>query len=172
MAKDVGYCASIEDFHLFPWTAKAVALLNRAGFKVIVVTNQSGVGRGYFTEEVLVGIHRKMRKELEMDGAYLDDIYYCPHHPNDGCHCRKPQPAMVLEASIRHRIDLSRSVVVGDNLTDMELGHSLGCRTILVGATEVRELGGNHHLQTDTIVSDLLEAVRVILRERRRRGRP
>ena len=81
MAKDVHYCSHPQDFELFPSTAKAVRLLNEHGFKVIVVTNQSGIARGYFTEETLAEIHQKMKEELAKEGAWVDAVYYCPHHP-------------------------------------------------------------------------------------------
>ncbi|MBI2846613.1 MAG: D-glycero-beta-D-manno-heptose 1,7-bisphosphate 7-phosphatase, partial [Chloroflexi bacterium] len=132
MAKDVPYCKRPEDFELFPTTARAIRLLNQNGFKVIVITNQSGVARGYFTEETLSKIHKKMQDELARQGAYVDAIYYCPHHPDDGCHCRKPKPGMVLRAIKDHNIDIKQSFVVGDLKMDIDLGRALGCRTVLV----------------------------------------
>ena len=89
MAKDAHYCSRPEDFELFPNTAKGIRLLNKKGFKVIVITNQSGIARGYFTRETLAKIHEKMERELAEEGAWVDAIYYCPHHPDDGCDCRK-----------------------------------------------------------------------------------
>ena len=132
MAKDVNYCARPEDFKLFPNTAKAIKLLHEHGFKVIVVTNQSGIARGYFTEETLAQIHEKMKAELAKEGAWVDGIYYCPHHPNDNCDCRKPKPKLVLQAAKEHDIDLKHSFVVGDLDMDIGLGKAVGCYTILI----------------------------------------
>ena len=132
MAKDVNYCAHPEDFELFPNTAKAIKLLHEHGLKVIVVTNQSGIARGYFTEETLAQIHEKMNEELAKEGAWVDGIYYCPHHPDDNCDCRKPKPKLVLQAAKEHNIDLKRSFVVGDLEMDIGLGKAAGCRTILI----------------------------------------
>ena len=132
MAKDVNYCRRPEDFELFPETAEAVAVLNEHGFKVIVITNQSGIARGYFDQSTLAEIHHKMRRELAKEGAWVDGIYYCPHHPDDGCDCRKPKPKLVLQAAQEHNIDLGRSFVVGDLPMDVELGRNVGCRTALV----------------------------------------
>jgi len=132
MAKDVSYCSCPEDFEIFPNTAKAIKLLNERGFKVIVITNQSGIARGYFAEETLKQIHEKMKSELAEKGAFVDAIYYCPHHPDDNCDCRKPKPKLVLQAKKDFDIDLERSFVVGDLDLDIELGRAVGCSTILI----------------------------------------
>lgn len=132
MAKDVHYCRRPEDFKLFPNTAKAIKLLNEHGFKVIVVTNQSGIARGYFTEETLAQIHEKMKSDLAKEGAWIDGIYYCPHHPDDNCDCRKPKPKLVLQAVRERDIELKHSFVVGDLEMDVKLGRAVGCRTILI----------------------------------------
>jgi histidinol-phosphate phosphatase family protein len=158
MAKDVRYCSRPEDFALFPNTANAIKLLNEHGFKVIVITNQSGIARGYFTEETLARIHEKMKKELAQEGAFVDAIYYCPHHPANGCDCRKPKPKLVLQAAKEHNIDLEHSFIVGDLQMDVDLGRAVGCKTILVEDT----LSGE--AKPDFMASDLLEAARTILR--------
>ena len=160
MAKDVNYCRRPEDFVLFPNTARAIKLLNEHGFKVIVVTNQSGIARGYFTEETLSQIHKKMKQELAEEGARVDGIYYCPHHPDDNCDCRKPKPKLVLQAAREHDIDLKRSFVVGDLSMDIELGKAAGCKTILLRNLPQEDTG----VSPDCIASDLLEAARYVLR--------
>ena len=159
IAPDVNYCSCPEDFELFPNTGSAVKLLNEHGFKVIVITNQSGIARGYFTEETLAEIHKKMKTELIKEGAQIDGIYYCPHHPDDNCDCRKPKPKLALQAAKDFDIDLEHSFVVGDLQMDIGLGKAVGCRTIMVG---------NHPLQDgdeipDAAVSDILEAAKIIL---------
>ena len=132
IAKDGPYCSCPEDFELLPGVAEGIRLLNEHGFKVIVITNQSGIARGYFTEEMLAKIHDKMRSELAKYGAHIDGIYYCPHHPDEGCDCRKPKPTLILKAAQEHDIDLAKSFLIGDKPQDIEAGHLAGCKTILV----------------------------------------
>jgi D,D-heptose 1,7-bisphosphate phosphatase len=132
IARDVHYCRRVEDFELLPTVPQAIRLLNENGFKVVVITNQSGLARGYFTEETLEQIHQKMKSELAKHNAWVDAIYYCPHHPDDGCDCRKPKTALFLRAAAELDIDFSRSYVVGDMQMDIDAGKALGCRTILV----------------------------------------
>ena len=115
IARDVPYCSRSEDFELLSGAAEGIKLLNEHGFKVVVVTNQSGIGRGYFTEKMLAEIHDKMITQLAEHGAHVDAIYYCPHHPDDKCECRKPKPKMVLQAARDLDIDLSQSYVIGDS---------------------------------------------------------
>ena len=132
IAKDVPYCPSPDKLVLFDGVGRSIKRLNDAGFLVIVVTNQSGVGRGYFTESKLSEIHDKMRSDLAMDGAKLDAIYFCPHLPEEGCECRKPNIGMVLQAMRDFDIDLSSSFVVGDSEREMELARRIGAKGIQV----------------------------------------
>ena len=155
IAEDVSYCRRPEDFRLLPNTARAIKLLNEHGFKVIVVTNQSGVGRGYFTEETLAEIHEKMKRELAREGARVDAIYYCPHHPDDNCDCRKPKPGMMRQAVKDYHIDLRRSFVMGDMPSDIAMGKATGCRTILIGN---RPPVGGGEAAPEAIAPDILEA--------------
>jgi len=159
MAKDVHYCRRPEDFRLFPNTAKAIKLLSEHGFKVIVITNQSGIARGYFTEEALTQIHEKMKTELAKEGAWIDGIYYCPHHPDDNCNCRKPKPKLVLQAAKEHDIDLKHSFVVGDLSLDIDMGKAVGCKTILLLDSPQEDM----NISPDYIASDLLEATQYVL---------
>ena len=132
IARDVPYCCRPEDFELLPTVPEAIRLLNRKGFKVVVITNQSGIARGYFTEEILAQIHNKMEQELARGGAVIDAIYYSPHHPCDGCNCRKPKTALFLKAAGELEINLGLSYVVGDMQIDVDAGKALGCKTVLV----------------------------------------
>lgn len=127
IAKDVPYCSRPEDFELLPGAAEGIKLLKENGFLVIIITNQSGIARGYFTEETLSQIHQKMQMELAQHGACVDAIYYCPHHPDDGCDCRKPKPKLVFQAARDLNIDLSQSYVIGDSEMDTELAKQAGC---------------------------------------------
>ncbi len=120
------YVKSVEEFVLLPDAPRAIRLLNENGWLVVVVTNQSAVGKGIITEDRLREIHAHMLSLLEKEGARVDAIYYCPHRPDDGCPCRKPEPGMLLRAARDLGIDLSRSVMVGDMDTDIEAGKRAG----------------------------------------------
>jgi D-sedoheptulose 7-phosphate isomerase len=132
VAKDVPYCSRPEDLKLFPGVGKSIRKLNDAGYLVILVTNQSGVARGHFTLETLGMIHEKLRADIAEDGAKLDAIYFCPHHPDEKCPCRKPQLGMILKASQDFDIDIAGSFVIGDSEHDVEMGRRAGCRTFRV----------------------------------------
>jgi len=147
--------------------AAAIARLNRAGYPVIVVSNQSGVGRKYFPESVVSEINVLMQKALEMENAELTAIYYCPHAAADECDCRKPKPGMALRAANEHGIDLQRSYFVGDRRSDIELGHQVGARSVLVrtgyGEGEFAWHVTNWKRQPDFVAANLAEAVEWIL---------
>ena len=132
IARDVHYCRRVEDFEVLPTVPQAIRLLNENGFRVVMITNQSGIARGYFTGETLDQIHQKMKAELAKYNAWVDAIYYCPHHPDDGCDCRKPGTALFLSAAKEFDIDLGRSYVVGDMQMDIDAGAALGCKTVAV----------------------------------------
>lgn len=162
---DPGYLDHPSKVQLLPRAGEAIRLLNLSGLKVVVVTNQSGLARGYFTEETLSAIHRRMLDLLEREGARLDGIYYCPHHI-DGvigkwkvqCGCRKPQPGLLFRAAEEMRLDLARSYVVGDKPSDIGAGRAAGCKTVLISSTE-----GTCEPRPDRVASDLYEAVSWIL---------
>lgn len=160
LAPDVNYCLRPDDFNLFPEAPHAIKMLNDAKFKVIVITNQSGIARGYFTEDTLTKIHQKMRNELKNNGAYLDAIYYCPHHPDDKCKCRKPGTVLFEKAAIDFNIDLSHSFVIGDRDVDIRAGKAIGAKRILVTTGPDRDTKLTDH--PDCIAADLIEAVRWI----------
>lgn len=130
--RDVPYCAHLADFELLPTVARGIHLLNEWGFRVVVVTNQSGVSRGYFNEETLALIHQKMRDEMDKEGASVDAVYYCPHHPSDGCDCRKPNIGLLRRAAVDFYLDLACCYVIGDSLTDIEAARRAGCQSVLV----------------------------------------
>ncbi len=132
IAKDGPYCSRPEDLHLFPGVGRSIKRLNDAGYLVVLVTNQSGIGRGFFDEAMLTRIHEKMRGDLEADGARLDAIYYCPHHPDAKCSCRKPATGMIERAVRDLSIDLRSSYVVGDGDHDVAMGVKVGCRAFKV----------------------------------------
>ncbi len=137
--EEVGYLKTLDDLKIFPAAFDAVRLINQSGMKAVVVTNQSGVARGFFDEAFVRTVHEKMQGDFRAKGAFIDDFYYCPHHPTEGtgryrisCNCRKPKPGMVQRASRELDIDLSESYVVGDSARDIELANSCGATGILV----------------------------------------
>jgi len=131
--KEKNFVTSWEEFEFIDGIFENINRLNKAGFLVIIVTNQSGISRGFYTEETLKEIHNKMMRIMKENEARIDDIFYCPHY-DDNCNCRKPKPGMILEAAKKHNIDLSKSWVIGDSERDIEAGRRAGCKTILVKA--------------------------------------
>ena len=133
------YLHKIEDFEFIPGAPEAIKKLKDAGFLVIVVSNQSGVARGYFDEESVDQLHQHIQTELAFYGTSIDGFYFCPHHPDKGlgsyraaCNCRKGNPGMLLQAAREHDLDLQKSFMVGDKLADIEAGERAGCRSLLV----------------------------------------
>ncbi|MFC3041137.1 D-glycero-alpha-D-manno-heptose-1,7-bisphosphate 7-phosphatase [Virgibacillus xinjiangensis] len=145
-----------EDFHLLPGTGEAVQLLNAAGYKVFVVTNQGGVGLGFMAEEALREVHMKMQEVLRKENALIDDIAYCPHKPYANCACRKPKPQMILDLAEKHQVNLKESYMVGDREPDILAGRDAGVRTILVGN------GDSGGVVADFVFPDLLAAAKWI----------
>lgn len=155
--KYVGFLRNIDQFELIPGTEEAIRKINESGYLAIVVTNQPVIARGEVSLEELEEIHNKLETLLGLKGAYVDAIYYCPHHPHKGykgerpeykieCECRKPKPGMLLKAAEDFNIDLSRSWIVGDGKNDILAGIAAGCQTALVGCNE-------HFGETSSFVS-------------------
>jgi len=128
LAKDIPYCSDPDKFEVYPEVPAAIARLNSAGFLVIVITNQSGIGRGYFDVETLNKVHGKMLSQIEVGGGHVDDIFFCPHTPEDNCTCRKPEIGMGQQAVAKYDIDVSQSYMIGDADKDIEFGERLGCK--------------------------------------------
>jgi D-glycero-D-manno-heptose 1,7-bisphosphate phosphatase len=174
MNEEVGYVNHLSRYQIFPFAAEAVRLINRAGWRAMLVTNQSGVARGYFTEELLLEVHARLEADLEQAGARLDAIYYCPHHPTAGeppyrqeCDCRKPQPGLLRRAAQDFNLDLTRCYVVGDRYRDVEMAHRAGCRAVMVltgyGCGEYEYQRAAWSQPPEHVAENLLEAVRWIL---------
>lgn len=132
VAVDVPYCSDPERIVLFEGAAKSIARLNNAGYKVYLVTNQSGIGRGLVTHEQLAKVHERLCGLVEAEGGRIDGIYYCPHHPDDGCDCRKPGIGMGVKAFREHMINPSVSYMVGDFDRDVKFGEGMGMKSFLV----------------------------------------
>lgn len=178
ICEEVGYVNHLSRSRLLPGSLEAIRLINQAGLLAIVTTNQSGVARGYFSQDLVEEVHAKLLASLSENGARLDAIYYCPHHPSEGtppwraaCECRKPKPGMIHRAAREHDIDLQRSCVVGDGLVDIEAAASAGVPGILVLTGYGRGLLEHQPQRFRTrpahTAEDLLEAVRWILSRRR-----
>ena len=169
--EEVGYLSRLDLLKLIPGTPEAIRLINEAGMITVVVTNQSGVARGYFSEDFVETVHRRINEMLQEQGARIDRFYFCPHHPVYGngpykiaCSCRKPESGLFLRASEELDIDLARSYVVGDMLKDIDAGKRVGARGVLV-----RTGYGQNITQTDKpvyIAEDVLDAVKWILQDR------
>ena len=133
------YLHKIEEFEFIDGAREAIKIFNDLGYLVVVVTNQSGVARGYYDENSVKTLHEYLQKEVEKIGGHVDGFYYCPHHPEKGvgqyklnCNCRKPEPGMFLKAQKDFDIDFSSSIMVGDKISDVKAGENLGMRSILV----------------------------------------
>ena len=152
------YVTRWEEVQILPGVAEAIALLNQAGIRVIVASNQRCVAKGLITIFDLEILHRRMCEAVASDGAKIDAIYYCPHDTQPPCRCRKPQPGMLLDAARDHDIDLSASWMIGDSDVDVEAGRIAGCKTALLAA-------GDDSVKTnaDIVARSLLEAIRQIL---------
>ena len=173
MNRDPGYVKTPEELELFPGVVEAVARLNRAGARVVTITNQSGIARGLLTASTLEQIHDRLRALLKAGGACLDGIYVCPHAPDEGCGCRKPATALVERAVADLGLDLSGAYVVGDHKRDMELAVRIGAKSLLVttGPTSLQALADlqAEGRQPDYVAPGLVEAVEWIIEDAKAR---
>lgn len=172
--EQMGYINHISRFHLLPGVAAAIRTLNEHRIPVVVVTNQSGLARGYFPEELLVAVHEKMTSLLAGQGAHVDGIYVCPHHPEarmdryrQDCDCRKPRPGLLLRAAREMGLDLAHSFVVGDRWSDLKTAAACGACPVLVltgyGRGDARYIGPGQDVQPAFVGEDLTEVVQWIL---------
>lgn len=126
------YIKNPDEWIPIPGSLDAIARLNRHGFHVIVATNQSGVARGYYDIAMLDQIHEKLMRELAAVGGYVEEIFFCPHHPDDRCDCRKPKPGMLFQIQEKYSINLSDTFFIGDTYSDVQAAQTAGCKPILV----------------------------------------
>ena len=179
--EEVGYLDSLDKLKVIPNAYEAIRLINVSGMKALVITNQAGVAKGFFTEEFVNLINERLRTDLLRMGASIDKFYYCPHHPTEGigiyrqvCNCRKPAPGMLLNAAQELNIDLTQSYLIGDRFRDMEAGKKVGVRGILVktgfGQGVLQDDGPDEATpegKPEFIAADILEAVQWILKDRK-----
>jgi D-glycero-D-manno-heptose 1,7-bisphosphate phosphatase len=181
ICEEVGYVNHLSRSRLLPNSLEAIRMVNRAGYLAIVATNQSGVARGLFSEDLVRAVHSQLRGWVETGGGRLDALYFCPHHPREGappyradCDCRKPRPGMLRRAAAEHDIDLGRSWMIGDGVVDMEAGAAAGARIVHVLTGYGRGLRENQPerfaVQPEHTAADLLEAVRYIVARDGRAG--
>jgi len=180
--EQMGYINHLSRFHLLPGVGGAIRSLNECGLPVVVVTNQSGLARGYFPESLLDAVHEEMHRLLALEGAHLDGLYVCPHHPEAkevryrlACSCRKPKTGLLERAAAELGLDLQHSYVVGDRWSDLRCGAAAGATTILVltgyGRGDACYIGPGQAVQPDFVAEDLQEAVQWILDRECNRGR-
>jgi histidinol-phosphate phosphatase family protein len=161
---DPGYLSDPDDFELFPRTGEGMRALAESGFTLVVISNQSGVARGLIKPAQLDEIHERMKAKLREEGVELAGIYYCPHHPDERCSCRKPSPQLVYDAAGRLNLDLASSYFVGDMMSDIKTGKEAGLRTVLVVTGEGRKsVEKAKKMGVDYVAEDLLDAARWIV---------
>jgi D-glycero-D-manno-heptose 1,7-bisphosphate phosphatase len=174
LIEEAGYLDRLDRLVFFPYTVDAVRALNRAGFAVVVVTNQAGIARGIVSEAFVADAHRHIAERLAAGGARIDGFYYCPHHPDaasghrrDACDCRKPQPGLLRRAAADLDLDLARSFSVGDRWHDVAAGHAVGARGILVrtGLGAEEEAAPHGGAAPDAVVDTLADAAAWILQQ-------
>ena len=171
--EEMGYINHLSRFKVFDFVYEAIRILNNEGYKIIVITNQSGLARGYFDKSLLERIHSNLLTDAQKNKARIDKIYYCPHHKNGiiaeyskECDCRKPKPGLLLKARDEFNIDMSQSYIIGDRYKDMQFGLKNGLKTIMVmtgyGLGEYTYQKNNWSQMPDFICQDLLEAAEII----------
>ena len=158
------YLCNPQQVRLYKSTRPALQLLAENGFKLFMVSNQSGIGRGYFTQKEVNAVHSHLQRLLKP--AHLEEIVFCPHAPDEKCACRKPQPKMGLDLIKKYHIDPQKSYMIGDKKADVEFGHALGCKAVLVTTAN----GKNHlkkypQLRPEKIATNLLNAAKFIVKD-------
>ncbi|HEY6458486.1 MAG TPA: HAD family hydrolase [Steroidobacteraceae bacterium] len=165
---DREYLRDPAGLEFMPGAAEGLRRLHAMGYRLIVATNQSGIGRGLYSVERLHEIHHRLTEMVHAAGAHLSGIYYCPHTPQAGCACRKPAPGLLLQAAAELGFEPASAIVIGDKSTDIEFGRRVGATTILLaphgqaGASSVPESTKGDHIRPDHTAGDFLEAVQTI----------
>jgi D-glycero-D-manno-heptose 1,7-bisphosphate phosphatase len=155
---DANYCWNPQDVHVFPFVAESLRKLKECGFKLIMVTNQSGIGRGYFTREQYNAVHAEVLRQLG-EASSIDATYFCPDPPGVNSECRKPAPGMVLQGAKEHNVDLARSIFIGDKEIDVHCGHNAGIKAIRVRTGFEANTADS---SADWVAQDFAEATEII----------
>ena len=170
--KENGYVHKIEEFCFIEGVFEACSEMRQAGYRLIIITNQAGIARGYYTEDDYRHLTRWMLDEFRQRGIEIDGVYHCPHHPIHGvgeyrcdCDCRKPAPGMLIRAAKEHALDLRRSILVGDKATDIEAGRAagIGCCVLVLSGHLVSDAGSE---KADTVFDDLQGVARALVDNR------
>ncbi|NOY70296.1 MAG: D-glycero-beta-D-manno-heptose 1,7-bisphosphate 7-phosphatase [Deltaproteobacteria bacterium] len=158
------YILSWDEFKFIPGSIEAIARLTSAGFRIFIITNQSAVGRGLITTDVLFNIFSNMTRAIESGGGQIDGIFFCPHTPKDGCDCRKPLPGMILNATKKYGINLDLACMVGDKPSDIKCARAAGCGyAILLGNNTISDASHDPDLVPDIVLPDLKAAANRII---------
>ena len=171
--EEMGYINHPDRFIVFPYVAESIRIFNSLGFVVVVVTNQSGIARGYFPESMVLELHERLLHMMKENGAKIDAIYYCPHHPVEGsgqyrqnCECRKPKPGMIVQAQKELNIDLQKSYMIGDRYKDVEFAKKVGVKSGMVmtgyGKGEYEFQRSQWIFTPDLVGTDLLQMASLI----------
>jgi histidinol-phosphate phosphatase family protein len=160
--EDKDFIKTPNEIEFLQGSIEAIKILRKLDYKIIVISNQSGIGRGILTEEMVEKVNESFLERLKKENAEIDGLYFCPHSPEDNCDCRKPETGLIKMAMAEHKLDLKEAVVIGDKLSDVELGKKIGAKTVLVltgyGKKEA-EKAKVSQLLPDFIANDLLDAV-------------
>jgi histidinol-phosphate phosphatase family protein len=159
--REVNYLGSVKDLNIYDEAIKAIKHWNETGYKVCIVTNQAGIAKGKFTLSDMHAIHAEIINRLSLHDAHIDHIFYCPHHPEDHCSCRKPSTGMIDQAAEIYDIDFDASWIIGDKTVDIAVGKNAGLRTILV-MTGYGGSDGLHEMAPDYKADNLLDAAKIV----------
>lgn len=167
--EEMGYINDLSRLKLLPGVAEALRLLKSYGFKLIVISNQSGPARGYFPESLVFEANELLQKRLKKRGAFIDDFFICFHHPEDNCSCRKPKPGLILQALEKYPIDLEKSYLIGDKIIDIETAQNIGIKGILVltgyGKGELKYVAPKKGIFPYFVAKNLKEAAQFIIKD-------
>lgn len=158
------YIKTPDEWRAIPGALDAIAQLNRAGFKILIATNQSGVARGYYDIDTLDAIHEKMMNELASVGGYIEEIFFCPHHPDEACECRKPNPGMLQQIAAKYPIIFTETYFIGDSYVDFKAAQAVGCKPLLVlTGNGLKEQAKHPELLAIPSFPDLTRAVEYVI---------
>ena len=165
------YIKSPAEWLPIPGSLPAIAKLNRAGFRVIIATNQSGIARGFYDIAMLNAIHEKLINELKVCGGHIEEIFFCPHHPDDGCGCRKPKPGMLYDIEKQFSVRLDETFFIGDSIVDYQAAVIVGCQPLMVKTGKWQKaLEINPAINDCPHFLDLAQAAQYVIKHMKRKG--